>query len=341
MNPGGSIKDRAAKYIINDAIKEGKLTTGGRITEGTVGSTGIALGLLANVLGYNCDIFMPDDVAKEKSDLLKILGCEVHRVPPVSIINPGHYVNQAKKYGEKPNSNLFFSNQFENLSNFNAHYNETGPEIWQQTQEANIKIDAIIMGAGTGGTLSGITTYLKEKDPSIKSFLVDPVGSGLFNRVNAGVMYANEEGLFIFFLLFLQFNFIDFLLAEGTRKRHQTDSILEGVGINRLTKNFEISEKNISKAFRCFDDEAVRMSRYLIKREGLFLGGSSALNCVGAVKLAKHLNQKDAVIITVLCDGGHRYVSNLYNDEYLTKRHINTQPPSHPTLKYVLPDEFE
>lgn len=194
MNPGGSIKDRAAKYILQEAIDNNKLVVGGTVAEGTVGSTGIALALQSRAKNCKCTIFMPDDTAIEKRDLLKQLGCTVHVVSPVSIVNPKHYVNQAKKLGSQNDNDVFFSDQFENLANFRAHYNETGPEIWRQTNDANLTLNAFICGAGTGGTLSGVTCYLKEKDPSIKCYLVDPVGSGLYNKVNSGVMYANEEG---------------------------------------------------------------------------------------------------------------------------------------------------
>jgi len=318
MNPGGSVKDRAAKYILQEALDSKSLQPGGTVVEGTVGSTGIALALQARAKNCYCSIFMPNDTAMEKSDLLIQLGCTVKRVPPVSIVNPEHYVNSARKLGTQNDKNFFFSDQFENLANFKAHYTETGPEIWSQAQESNLKINAIVMGAGTGGTISGVTRFLKEKDTSIRSFLVDPVGSGLFNKVNNGVMYATEE-------------------AEGKRKRHQIDNIIEGVGLNRLTKNFEMGLNEIEKAYRCTDQEAVLMSRYLIKREGLFLGGSSALNVVGAVKVANDL-PPGSVIVTMLCDGGHRYMSNFYSDEFLATRNIppSADFPNQPTLKDVL-----
>ena len=197
MNPGGSIKDRAAKFILQEGLESGKLKKGGTVVEGTVGSTGIALALQSRAKGCKCSIFMPDDTSFEKSNTLLQLGCDVKRVPPVSIVNPAHFVNQAKRLGTQSNNgDIFFSDQFENLANYRAHYFETGPEIWRQAKEANLKINAVVMGAGTGGTLSGVTNYLKEKDSSIKSFLIDPVGSGLFNKVNYGVMYANEEGIY-------------------------------------------------------------------------------------------------------------------------------------------------
>jgi len=321
LNPGGSIKDRAAKYIIREALESGRLVPGGTISEGTVGSTGIALALQARATGCQSTIFMPNDTATEKSDLLKQLGANVERVPPVAIINPQHYVNQAKRAGNDPSKKTFFADQFENDANFRSHFCETGPEIWNQMNEANISVDAVVMGAGTGGTISGVSAFLKEQNPKIKAYLVDPVGSGLFNKVNSGVMYATEE-------------------AEGKRKRHQTDSILEGVGINRVTKNFLLGLANLDKAFRCSDEEAVRMSQYLINREGLFLGGSSALNCVGAVKAAQEL-PKGSVIVTVLCDGGHRYMSNFYSDDFLRSKNLPTsdQVPDRPTLDFVLNTE--
>ena len=318
MNPGGSVKDRAAKFILKEAIKDGLLVPGGVITEGTVGSTGIALALQARANDCSCQIFMPSDTAIEKSDLLTVLGCHVTRVPPVAIINPQHYVNKAKRLGTQRDNDVFFSDQFENLSNFRSHFLETGPEIWRQFSGAGIRLSCVVMGAGTGGTLSGVAKYLKEQDERIRVFLVDPPGSGLFNKVNSGVLYANEE-------------------AEGKRKRHQSDSITEGVGINRLTRNFEEGLPLIDKAFRCADEEAVRMSRYLIKREGLFLGSSSALNCVGAVRAAQEL-PKGSVIVTILCDGGHRYMSNFYSDEFLSSHNlpVSSSFPEKPTLSDVL-----
>lgn len=216
---------------------------GGTIYEGTSGSTGISLSLLALSKGYKCKFFMPDDQAIEKSELLKQLGAEVIRVRPVSIFDENHFCRVAeKKANEDPMG--FFADQFENLSNARAHYETTGPEIFDQTQG---HLDAVVMASGTGGTISGVSKYLKERKPGILVALADPQGSGLFNYVKRGVCYSSSE-------------------AEGTRKKHQIDSITEGIGLNRLTKNFVTAK--IDLAFRCSDREAVEMSRYLLRNEG-------------------------------------------------------------------------
>jgi cysteine synthase len=188
-NPGGTSKDRVARQIVEDAEDAGVLGPGGTIVEGSSGSTGISLALMAACRGYACTIFMPDDQAVEKSNLLVTLGASVERVKPVSIVHPKHYVNLARKYAEST-PGAFFANQFENGSNWRAHYASTGPEIWRQTQG---KIDAFVMGAGTGGTLAGVSKYLKEQASRIKVVLVDPPGSSLYNRVKHGVCYAEEQ----------------------------------------------------------------------------------------------------------------------------------------------------
>lgn len=190
MNPGGSVKDRVAKQMIVEAEEQGLLRGGSTVYEGTAGSTGISLALAANARGYRCHIFMPDDQAKEKSDLLERLGAHVDRVRPVSFSNPQQFCNQARRSAaEDPHGGLF-ANQFENLANYRAHYLHTGPEIWEQTEG---RLDAFVCAAGTGGTIAGISTFLKERDPKIKVYLIDPPGSALFNKVNTGVLFAHED----------------------------------------------------------------------------------------------------------------------------------------------------
>ncbi|KAG0243456.1 hypothetical protein BGX31_010649 [Mortierella sp. GBA43] len=309
LNPGGSTKDRVALSMINTAERDHILTpgNGSTIFEGTVGSTGISLAMIARARGYNAWIVMPDDVALEKSQLLEKLGAHVEKVRPVSIVDKNQFVNLAKrraqefgkddKKGESSGKIGFFADQFENLANFEAHYTTTGPEIYKQTQG---RIDAVVMGAGTGGTLAGVAKYLKALLPNIRTYLADPQGSGLFNKVKYNVMYSSTE-------------------KEGKRKRHQVDTVVEGVGINRLTRNFAMSEGFIDDAIRVTDQEAIDMARYLVHKEGLFIGSSSAVNCVAAVRIARELGPGHT-IVTLLCDSGQRHLTKFWNDDYLTKQ---------------------
>ena len=295
LNPGGSTKDRIAREIVLDAEKRGDLKPGGTVVEGTSGSTGVSLALMALSRGYKCVIVLPDDVSKGKSDLLEAFGAQVTRVKAASIVNDENYVTSAKKLAEKI-PGAYFSDQFENMSNIKAHERTTGPEIWNQSKG---KVDAFVMGAGTGGTISGVATYLKSQKPQVRIVLVDPPGSSLANRVNHGVLYASEQ-------------------AERFVKRHRYDTIIEGVGLGRLTANLRVGLESdvIDEAVHCSDQEAVSMSRYLLKKEGLYLGSSSALNCVGAIKVAKKLGPGH-VIVTLLCDGGHRHSSRFWSDKYI------------------------
>ncbi|KAF9110765.1 hypothetical protein BGX27_005909 [Mortierella sp. AM989] len=308
LNPGGSTKDRVALSMINTAEKEQILTpgNGSTIFEGTVGSTGISLAMMAKARGYNAWIVMPDDVALEKSQLLEKLGAHVEKVRPVSIVDKNQFVNLAKtraqNFGKGEESTEasgsqktgFFADQFENLANFEAHFTTTGPEIYKQTQG---NVDAVVMGAGTGGTLAGVAKYLKALLPDLKVYLADPQGSGLFNKVKYNIMYSPTE-------------------KEGKRKRHQVDTVVEGVGINRLTRNFAMSEGFINDAVRVTDQEAVDMARYLVQKEGLFIGSSSAVNCVAAVRVARELGPGHT-IVTLLCDSGQRHLTKFWNDDYL------------------------
>lgn len=252
MNPGGSSKDRVALNMIKTAEEQGilKPDTGSTIFEGTVGSTGISIAMIARAKGYKAWIVMPDDQAKEKYQLLEKLGATVEKVRPVSIIDKKQFVNLAREraanfdHGEAKG---YFADQFENEANFQAHYTITGPELLRQSGG---KIDALVLGAGTGGTLSGITCYLKEHIAKLKVFLADPQGSGLFNKVKYNVMYSPTE-------------------QEGNRRRHQVDTVVEGIGINRLTQNFDRGRHLIDDAFRVTDEEAIKMSRYLVREDGM------------------------------------------------------------------------
>ncbi|KAK3010050.1 hypothetical protein RJ639_012819 [Escallonia herrerae] len=345
LNPGGSVKDRVAVKIIQEALESGQLAQGGVVTEGSAGSTAISLATVAPAYGCKCHVVIPDDAAIEKSQILEALGATVERVRPVSITHRDHYVNIARRRAleanevalrhkrvkhvdandvKQINGNTsevderstvfstdckggFFADQFENLANYRAHYEGTGPEIWEQTGG---KLHAFVAAAGTGGTVAGISWFLKEKDPSIKCFLVDPPGSGLFNKVTRGVMYTKEE-------------------AEGRRLKNPFDTITEGIGINRLTENFKMAE--LDGAFRGTDMEAVEMSRFLLKNDGLFVGSSSAMNCVGAFRVAQLIGPGHT-IVTILCDNGMRHLSKFHNARYLSQHGLT---PSATGLEFL------
>lgn len=294
---GQSPKDRVALNIIRMAEDEGLLTphSGDKIYEGTVGSTGISLAAICRARGYLAHICMPDDQATEKSDLLLRLGAEVERVRPAPIADPNHFVNLARRRAEehtkdpnKPGRGIF-ADQFENEANWQAHFNGTGPEIFRQCSGY---LDAFVSGAGTGGTISGVALYLKPKLPTLKVVLADPPGSGLFNRVKYGVMYNDKE-------------------REGTRRRHQVDTIVEGIGINRVTRNFEAGRELVDDAIKVTDEQAMAMARWLVEKDGIFIGSSSAVNCVAATKLALQLGRGHR-IVTILCDSGTRHLSKFW-----------------------------
>ncbi|OAA54469.1 Pyridoxal phosphate-dependent enzyme, beta subunit [Cordyceps fumosorosea ARSEF 2679] len=304
---GGSPKDRVALGIIRAAEREGLLRPhrGDTIYEGTVGSTGISLAALARALGYRTHICMPDDQSREKSDLLAHLGAAVERVPVAPITSPDHFVNLARRRAAEhtarqadpanggDGSRGFFADQFESPANWRAHFATTGPEIWRQTGGG--RLDAFVAGAGTGGTVSGVARYLKHRaadNGGIRVVLADPQGSGLYNKVRHGVMYAPTE-------------------REGTRRRQQVDSLVEGVGVNRVTANFEAGRDLIDDAVRVEDKQACRMARWLAARDGVFVGSSSAVNCVAAVAAALAL-PPGSVVVTVLCDSGARHLSKFW-----------------------------
>ncbi|CAM8997288.1 unnamed protein product [Rhodiola kirilowii] len=335
LNPGGSVKDRVAVKIIEEALDSGKLAVGGVVTEGSAGSTAISLATVAPAYGCKCHVVIPDDAAIEKSQIIEALGATVERVRPVSITHKDHFVNIARRRAQeadelarkiiqeekksandrewvdgffseegKPASHSptnfkggFFADQFENLANFRSHFEGTGPEIWKQTDG---DLDAFVAAAGTGGTIAGVSKFLKEKNPKIKCYLIDPPGSGLFNKVTRGVMYTKEE-------------------AEGKRLKNPFDTVTEGIGINRITQNFKMAD--LDGAFRGTDKEAVEMSSFLLKKDELFLGSSSAMNCIGAVRVAQLLGPGHK-IVTILCDSGMRHLSKFHNPEYLAKHNL-------------------
>ncbi|KAK3906972.1 tryptophan synthase beta subunit-like PLP-dependent enzyme [Staphylotrichum tortipilum] len=297
---GGSPKDRVALNMIQVAEEQGLLSPGrgDTIYEGTVGSTGISLAVLARARGYNAHICMPDDMAVEKSDLLHHLGATVERVPVAPITDPGHFVNlaraRAKAHTAAPDtpSRGFFADQFESLANYTAHMKTTGPEIFEQTDGG--QLDAFIAGAGTGGTIAGVAKYLKEEAglTALRVVLADPQGSGLYNKIRHGVMYSATE-------------------REGTRRRQQVDTMVEGIGINRITENFEAGRGLIDDAVRVTDEQASHMARWLVEHDGIFIGSSSAVNCVAAVVTALKL-PKGSRVVTILCDSGTRHLSKFW-----------------------------
>ena len=290
LNPGGSIKDRAALSIINDAEINSKIKKGGYIIEGTAGNTGIGLTLIANAKGYNSIIVMPETQTKEKIDLLKSMGADLRLVPAKPYKDPDNYVKFSerlyKEISKKNNGNAIWANQFDNTANLNGHYKTTGKEIWDQTEG---KIDAFICSSGTGGTIAGVGKALKDKNKNIKIFLSDPKGSALYNYIKT------KE-----------------LKTEGS-------SITEGIGSSRITANFK--EAPIDDAYSIEDIEAIPIIFHLIRNEGLNLGTSSGINIAGAIKLGKEIGP-GKTIVTILCDLADRYKSKLFNKKLLEEKKI-------------------
>lgn len=283
LNPGGSVKDRAALYIIEDAERKGILKPGGTVVEGTAGNTGIGLAHICNAKGYKCLIIIPDTQSQEKIDLLRTLGAEVRTVPAVSYKDPNNYVRLSGRVAEEM-ENAVWANQFDNLANRQAHYETTGMEIWQQTEG---KIDAWVSATGTGGTYAGVTLLLKEKNPNVKCVLADPMGSGLYSYAKTGEIHM-----------------------EGS-------SITEGIGNSRVTAN--LAGVPIDDALQIDDPEALRVVYQLMREDGLFMGGSVGINVGAAIALAKQMGAGHT-IVTILCDGGARYQSRLFNQEWLKSR---------------------
>ena len=279
LNPGQSVKDRAALSIIRDAEQKGLLEKGGTIVEGTAGNTGIGLALVANALGYKTKIIIPRTQSEEKKQALRLMGAELIEVDALPYSNPGNYVRYSGQVAQE--TGAFWANQFDNVANRLAHFNTTAPEIWQQTDG---KIDGFICAVGSGGTLGGISQYLKSRNKDIQIGLADPMGAALFNY------YKHGE-----------------LKSEGS-------SITEGIGQGRITKNLEDVE--IDHAFQVADSEWLPVIFDLVKHEGLLMGGSTGVNIVGAMKLARELG-KGKTIVTMLCDYGNRYAGKIFNREFL------------------------
>ncbi|WP_068818339.1 cysteine synthase A [Phormidesmis priestleyi] len=283
LNPGGSVKDRAALYIIEDAEKKGLLKPGGTVVEGTAGNTGIGLAHICNAKGYKCLIIIPETQSQEKIDLLRTLGAEVRTVPAVPYKDSNNYVKLSGRIAAEM-ENAIWANQFENLANRIAHYETTGPEIWAQTDG---KVDVWVASTGTGGTYAGVSMFLKEKNPAIKCILADPMGSGLYSYVKTGEIHS-----------------------EGS-------SITEGIGNSRVTGNMEGAP--VDDAIRVDDREAVRVVYQLLEKDGLFMGGSVGINVGAAIAIAKQMGPGHT-IVTILCDGGSRYQSKLFNRDWLATK---------------------
>jgi cysteine synthase len=290
LNPGGSVKDRAALYIVRDAEARRSLRPGGVIVEGTAGNTGIGLALVANALGYRTVIVMPETQSQEKKDMLRLCGAALRLVPAVPYKDPGNYVHVSARLAEElaatDANGAVWANQFDNVANRRAHYEGSGPEIWRQTGG---KVDAFVTSVGTGGTLAGVAMALKERNPSVKTVLADPMGSALYHY------YKHGE-----------------LKAEGS-------SITEGIGQGRVTANLEGAP--IDDALQVGDEEALPIIFDLLQYEGLALGGSSGINVAGAIKVARQLGPGHTVV-TVLCDHGTRYQSKLFNPAFLRSKNL-------------------
>lgn len=309
-NPGGSAKDRVALAVIRHFEKIGDLVPGrgDMVFEGTSGSTGISFALLCNALGYTAYICLPDDTSNEKLQLLESYGAVIEKVKPASIVDPNQYVNAARKAAfkmqndESIKANGVFADQFENDNNWRIHYSTTGPEIWSQMDQ---DIDYFVTGSGTGGTIAGVSRFLKSVSSKVKVVLADPQGSGMHNRVKYGVMYDNVE-------------------KEGTRRRHQVDTLIEGVGLNRVTHNFIQGEHCIDDALRVTDDQAIKMARFLSSNDGLFLGSSSCINAVAATKLAQS-SPKGTKIVMVACDSGNRHLSKFWKEALKVDKNVTLE----------------
>jgi cysteine synthase A len=290
MNPGQSVKDRAALAIIRDAEKRGALRPGGVIVEGTAGNTGIGLALVGNALGYRSVIVIPETQSQEKKDMLRLAGATLVEVPAVGYVNPNNYVKVSGRLAEelaKTEANgAIWANQFDNVANRQGHIETTGPEIWRQTEG---KIDGFVSAVGTGGTLAGVAIALKGFNPKVRIALADPMGAALY------AYYTTGE-----------------LKAEGS-------SITEGIGQGRITKNIEGAP--IDVAFQIPDEEAIPLCFQLLEEEGLCLGGSSGINVAGAIRLAKEMGPGHT-IVTILCDYGTRYQSKLFNPEFLRSKNL-------------------
>ncbi len=294
LNPGQSVKDRAALWIIRDAEKRGELKPGGVIVEGTAGNTGIGLCTVGNALGYRCVIVMPETQSQEKKDVLRSMGAELHLTPAAPYKDPRNYIRTSERMAteiaaREPNGAIW-ANQFDNVANRQAHIDGTGPEIWEQTGG---KIDGFVSAIGTGGTLAGTGMALKERNKDVTIALADPFGSAMLNWLKTGE-----------------------LKSEGS-------SISEGIGQGRVTRNLEGAP--IDTGFQVTDVEMLEVIYGLLQHEGLCLGGSSGVNVAGAMKLAKEMGPGHT-IVTILCDYGTRYQSKIFNPAFLRERNLPVPP---------------
>jgi cysteine synthase A len=291
MNPGGSVKDRAGKWMILEAEKRGDLKPGGLIVEATAGNTGIGLAVVASARGYRTLIVIPETQSQEKKDVLRLNGAELVEVPALPFANPNNYQHVGRRLADQlrktePNG-VLFADQWNNLDNAKAHYESTGPEIWEQTAG---KLDGFICAVGTGGTLAGVSRYFKEKNPKIVMACADPQGFAMYNW-----------------------------FKHGEAKSTPGDSITEGIGIGRVTPVIKTAQ--VDTAFLVSDEEAVAVVYDLVQHEGLCLGGSSGINIAGAIQLARQMGPGHT-IVTILCDGGSRYQSKLFNPAFMREKNL-------------------
>jgi cysteine synthase A len=304
MNPGGSVKDRAALGIIQDAVARGALRPGGVVVEGTAGNTGIGLSMVASALGFRTVIVIPETQSQEKKDALRMLGAELIEVPAVPYSNANNYVKYSGRLAEalakSEPKGAIWANQFDNVANRRGHYETTGPEIWEQTAG---RVDGFICAVGSGGTLAGVGQALKERNPNVKIGLADPRGAALYSFYTTGV-----------------------LKSEGS-------SITEGIGQGRITANLEGAP--VDFAYQIEDAEAVGIVFDLVAHEGMLLGGSSGINIAGAMRLARELGP-GKTIVTILCDSGARYASKLFNPNFLREKGLPV--PDWLTRKATAPD---
>ena len=288
LNPGGSVKDRAAKYIILDAEERGELQPGGVVVEGTAGNTGIGLALVGNARGYRTVIVIPETQSEEKKDMLRLCGAELREVPAVPFKNPENYVHVAERLAKELSASaprgVLYANQLDNLSNRDGHFRSTAPEIWEQTEG---RVDGFSCSIGTGGTLAGVGLFLKERNRDVVIAAADPMGAAMYDYFKHGK-----------------------LASEGS-------SITEGIGQGRVTRN--IDGAPVDHAYRISDEEMLPIVFDLLDEEGLCLGGSSGINVAGAIRLAKDLGPGHTVV-TVLCDSGTRYQSKLFNPTFLRSK---------------------
>ncbi|KAF9531580.1 tryptophan synthase beta subunit-like PLP-dependent enzyme [Crepidotus variabilis] len=297
QNPGGSVKDRAALGLVEDAEAKGWLKPGGTVVEGTAGNTGIGLAHVCRSKGYKCVIYMPNTQSQEKIDLLQMLGADVRPVPAVAYENPKNYNHQAQAYAEQL-ENAIWTNQFDNTANAKAHYTSTGPEIWEQTQG---NIDGFICSTGTGGTLAGVGKFLQEKSKGkTQIWLADPPGSVLSSYITSGGKLIERSG----------------------------SSITEGIGQGRVTDNLATFINGLTGGFTIPDTKSIAMLYKLLDSEGLYMGASSALNVVAAVELAQKLG-KGSTVVTILCDGAYRYQSRLFSKSWLKSKDLANAIPLH------------